>query len=79
MLDLSNLTIEESRTVARLRNIDGYENTSTQELENVFAMLSASIPTPIPIARPRPRSVTGIPHPLRPRSRPICIIETLPI
>ena len=34
----------------------GYEFFYREQLENLFTMLSASIPTPIAISRPRPRS-----------------------
>ena len=41
---------EELRNVAGLRNIDGYENMFTQELENIFTT-SVSIPIHIPIRK----------------------------
>ena len=59
---------EEIRNVARLRNVDVYENMSKQELENIFTTQSASIPTPISISRPRP--AISIPPTPRPRPRP---------
>ena len=52
--------------VARLRNVDGYENMSRQQLENIFTMLSTSTPTPILISRPRPRPKTAIRFPTNP-------------
>ena len=42
-------TIEELMNVAKLMNNDYYEDMSTQELENIFAMLSASISTLITV------------------------------
>ena len=54
MLSLSHSTTEELMDVAKLRNVDDYENISRQELENIFTMLSVSISTPIPVSRPRP-------------------------
>lgn len=54
----------------------GYEFFYRQPLENLFTMLSASIPTPIAIFRPRPRSrlrsaIRFSPTPIpRPRSTP---------
>ena len=55
---LLNFITEELRNVARLRNVDGYENMSRQQQKNIFTTQSASIPTPIPIneTRCRPRS-----------------------
>ena len=71
---LLNFTTEECRNVARLRNVDGYENMSRQQLKNKFTTLSASISTPILISRPRsrPRPRTEIRIPPTPRPRPRC-------
>lgn len=66
MSTLSNWTTEELRNVAGLRDIDGYEKMSRQELENIFTT-SGSISTGILIPRPRPRLI------------PLCILEILPI
>ena len=55
---LLNFITEELRNVARLRNVDGYENMSRQQRKNIYTTQSASIPTTIPInkTRCRPRS-----------------------
>lgn len=74
---LSNFASEESRNVARQRNVDGYENMCWQKLENVFKMFPASIPTLIRKSRPRPRSAIRIAP--SPRPRPIRTYELLPI
>ena len=70
MSALSYFTIEEFRNVAGLRNIVGYENMSWQELENICATPSATIPTTIEVPRPRIRPRT------RPKPRPIRLLET---
>ena len=76
MLSLSHSTTEELMDVAKLRNVDDYENISRQELENIFTMLSVSISTPILVSRPsldlkiRLTSTT--------RTRPRCITEPRP-
>ena len=41
--------------VAEIKNLDGYENMSRSQLENVFIMPSRSTPTPISISTPTPR------------------------
>ena len=73
MFSLSNLTTAELRNVVRLRNVDGYKNMSTQQLENIFTAPSESIstPTPVPRRRPRPQVVpASIILPIsRPRTR----------
>ena len=65
--------------VARQRNVNGCENMSRQQLENIFAMLSAFIPTAIPIStskfRPRPAIKLSSSPILRPRRTP----EPLPV
>ena len=55
MSSLVNFTTEKLRNLPRLRNIDNYENMPRQQLENIFTTLSASIWTPTPVSRPRPR------------------------
>ena len=67
------------KNVARLTNVDGYENMSWQQLENTFTMLSASVTTPIPISairsiswttyQNRPRLATRLPSTRRARPR----------
>ena len=56
----------------RLRNVDGYQNMSRKQLENIFTTPSASISTSNPVSRPRPRSRSRIEirTPLTPRSTP---------
>ena len=56
----------------RLRNVDGYQNMSRKQLENIFTTPSAPISTSNPVSRPRPRSRsrTEIRTPLTPRSTP---------
>ena len=52
MSALSNWTTEELRNVAGLRDIDGYEKMSRQELENIFTTsgsISTGILIPIPL------------------------------
>ena len=66
---LLNFTTEELRNVARLRNVDGYENMSGQQLKSKFTTLSASISTPILISSSRPRTEIRIPPTPRPRPR----------
>ena len=61
-----HFTTEELKNVTRLRNVDGYQNISRQQLENKTP--SASIPPSIPVSRPSPRS--------RPRSRSRTAIRT---
>ena len=39
---MENLVIDEMRLLARLRNVDGYENMSGQHLKRSFTTLSAS-------------------------------------
>lgn len=55
MFCLSNLKTEELRNVARLRNVDVYENMSTQQPEHIFTTPSASISAPTLVSTPRPR------------------------
>ena len=62
MSALSYFTIEEFRNVAGLRNIVGYENMSWQELENICATPSATIPTTIEVPRPRIRPRPKLPN-----------------
>lgn len=56
----------------RLRNVDGYQNMSRKQLENILTTPSASISISNPVSRPRPRSRsrTEIRTPLTPRSTP---------
>ena len=79
MRSSSNSETEELINVRRQRYVYGYENMSRQQLENIFTMPSASIPTPIPISRlgPRPRPAIRFPSVPIPRSRRIS--ELLPI
>ena len=53
MPSLSNFTTEELRNATGLRNVDGFENLSRQQVENIFTTPSAS--TMIFRSRPRPR------------------------
>ena len=39
--------------LARAGNVDGYENMSRKQLENIFATPSAPTPTPAPSLRPK--------------------------
>ena len=43
---MENLSIDEIRLLAKLRNVDDYKNISRQELESPFASLSVSISSP---------------------------------
>ena len=65
--------------VARQRNVNGYENMSRPQLESIFTILSALIPTAISIStskfRPRPAIKLSSSPILRPRRTP----ETLPV
>ena len=42
-----NLTIDESRSIKKERTIDGYQNMSNKELDDIFSKL------PVPLARPK--------------------------
>ena len=46
-MNLSNLTTEELRNVARLTYVDDYENIYVQQVKNIFIAASPSISTPI--------------------------------
>ena len=70
MLNLSHFTTEKLMNVARLRNVNDYENMSRQQLENIFTMLSVSIPTAIQISTPKPRPGPAIKFSLTPIPRP---------
>lgn len=71
MSSLVNFTTEKLRNLPRLRNIDNYENMPRQQLENIFTTLSASIWTPTPVSRPRPRPHFVPAKRILPVSRPI--------
>ena len=43
MLSLANLTIEELRMIANTKDLDGYQYTSRQPLENILTKPSSSI------------------------------------
>ena len=72
------MTAEELTHVARLRNGDGYESMTRQQLENTFTAPSEFIPMPIPISRPTPRPTPAIRTPLISRPRPVRTPEPFP-
>lgn len=53
---MANLTIDEIRLLAKLRNVRTYKNISRQQLENIFTGLSASTPALIPTSPSSPRN-----------------------
>ena len=55
MLILSSFTTEKLVNIGRLRNVNDYERSSIQQLENIITTPSASIAISIPICRSRPR------------------------
>ena len=55
MLILSSFTTEKLVNIGRLRNVNDYERSSIQQLENIITTSSASISISIPISRSRPR------------------------
>ena len=71
MSSLANFTTEKLKNVARLRNIDNYENMPRQQLENILTTSSASIWTPTPVSRPGPRPQVISANRISPVSRPI--------
>ena len=73
------MTAEELTHVARLRNGDGYENMTRQQLENTFTAPPEFIPMPIPISRPTPRPTPAIRTPPISRPRPVRTPEPFPI
>lgn len=46
MANLTNLTFEELKMLAKTRKVDGYENMSRQKLESIFIIPSPHIPAP---------------------------------
>ena len=79
MFCLSNLKTEELRNVARLRNVDVYENMSTQQPEHIFTTPSASISAPTLVSTPRPRPKPYLQTEFPPISRPITRSTPVPV
>ena len=46
MSSLSNLAIQKIRNIAKLRNVDGYEDMSREQPEPISTQMLAYIPTP---------------------------------
>ena len=51
MSSLESLTIEELKILTKARFIDGYENTSTQQLDSIFTTRSTLKPTQKPASK----------------------------
>ena len=49
---VANLTIDEMRLLARLRNVENHKSMSRPQLENIFA--TPSVPTAAPLPSPSP-------------------------
>ena len=77
MSSLSNFPTEKLMNVARLRNVDGNENISREQLENIFKTSLASIQTPISMSRLR--NITCNQNSTHPPSSPKCMSEPLQI
>lgn len=77
MSSLSNFPTEKLMNVARLRNVDGNENISREQLENIFKTSLAPIPTPISMSRLR--NITCNQNSTHPPSSPKCMSEPLQI
>lgn len=67
-------------SIKTLINVDSYENELRAQLESIFTMTSAFIPTSIPISRliPRLSARPAIRFPPTPKARPRCRPKPVP-
>ena len=65
MSNLINLTIEDTKMLARARKGDSY-NMSSQQLEHLFIIPSTFAPAPRPVSRPKKTTPIPAPRPKKP-------------
>ena len=68
MASFENLTTPELMILAKLRNVDGYENMCMQQLENILTTTSSPKHAPKPAFRPKTHTPTTDPIPISSKS-----------
>ena len=66
MSNLIDLTIEDTKMLARARKGDSYKNMSSQQLERLFIIPSTFAPAPRPASRPKKTTPIPAPRPKQP-------------